>query len=152
MGGSFDVFDHMKQPRFKVKGSFELLGLKLEILDLQKPGNQTVCHITSSASQALSFTPKVKIKQGGQLVATVKQEMSFMTPKFKITLADGQKMKLKGNWLKHNYTIIHPSKGDVVKIKLAMDWSDAYNVYIQPGQDIVLAIAYAIVVDKMAKG
>ena len=110
-----------------------------------------MCNIKSSASQALSFTPKVTISQNGVLVATVKKEVTFMSPKFTITLANNQILKLKGNWLAYKYNIVHPAMGQIVKIALALDWTDAYTVDVSAGQDVVLAIAYAICIDKLAR-
>jgi uncharacterized protein YxjI len=86
---------------------------------------------------------------GGRNVATVKK--AFFTPlreRWSADVANGPDLEIKGNVLDHEYTIENGHPAAVVSKK----WfrvADTYGVEILPGQDPVLILAIAAVLDAM---
>jgi uncharacterized protein YxjI len=87
----------------------------------------------------------------GHSVATVKKAM--ITPlreRWTVKVADGPDLDVQGNILDHEYTI---DDGQTVVAEVSKKWfrvADTYGVEIAPGQDPVLLLAIAVVVDTMA--
>jgi uncharacterized protein YxjI len=86
----------------------------------------------------------------GHTVASVKK--ALVTPlrnRWNVKVADGPDLDVKGNIVDHEYTIENGGKAAEVSKK----WfrvADTYGVEVEPGQDPVLILAIAAVLDTMA--
>lgn len=86
--------------------------------------------------------------ENGKRAAVVKK--AFITPvreRFTVSLHDGPELEVKGDVLDHEYTI-----GDVAEV--SQRWwrlQDTYGVEIQPGQDDVVILAVAVVIERMER-
>jgi uncharacterized protein YxjI len=86
----------------------------------------------------------------GHTVASVKK--ALITPlrdRWSVKVANGPDLDVKGNIVDHEYTIENGRKAGEVSKK----WfrvADTYGVEVEPGQDPVLILAIAVVLDAMA--
>jgi uncharacterized protein YxjI len=87
----------------------------------------------------------------GRSIATVKK--ALITPlreRWTVKVADGPDLDVKGNILDHEYTI---ADGRTTLAEVSKKWfrfADTYGVEVAPGQDPVLLLAVAAIVDTMA--
>ena len=87
----------------------------------------------------------------GHSVATVKEAM--VTPlreRWTVKVANGPDLDVQGNILDHEYTI---DDGRSRVAEVSKKWfrvADTYGVEVAPGQDLVLLLAIAVVLDTMA--
>ena len=88
---------------------------------------------------------------GGATVATVKK--GLFTPlraRFDVDVEGGDDLDVQGNVVDHEYTI---SRGHDRVAEVSKRWfrvADTYGVEVEPGQDPLLVLAVAVVVDSMA--
>jgi uncharacterized protein YxjI len=86
----------------------------------------------------------------GRTVATVKKAMiSPLRERFTVDVAQGQDMEVQGNIVDHEYRI---SQGGDDIAEVSKRWfriADTYGVEVVEGQDDVLILAIAAVIDSM---
>jgi len=89
---------------------------------------------------------------GGDTVATVKK--ALITPlreRFDVNVENGEDLEVKGNIVDHEYKI---ERGGDKVAEVSKKWfrvADTYGVEVEPGQDPVLILAVAAVVDTMTQ-
>ena len=93
----------------------------------------------------------INITKGGQAAATVQKAMfNLGGDKFKITLASGQELTLKGDWMDREFQV-KDQTGQVVMTASRAWFSmhDAYGVQITPGFEVPLGLAIAIALERV---
>ncbi len=93
----------------------------------------------------------INITKGGQAAATVQKAVfNLGGDKFKITLAGGQELTLKGDWMNREFQV-KDQAGQVV-MSASRAWfsmHDAYGVQISPGFEVPLGLAIAIALERV---
>jgi len=116
---------------------------------LKDLGGQTLYEISSPLGPHLHRT--IEIKRGGQLVATVQEAIfNLGGDKFTITLAGGQALAVKGDWLNREFQVTDASGQQVMTASRA--WftiRDAYGILVAPGYEAPLALAIAIALERV---
>ena len=96
----------------------------------------------------LSFGARYEIVRGGQTVAVVRKHL--FTPfraRFTVDVEGPDDIEARGNFLDHEYTF---TRGDREVARVSKKWftfSDTYGVDINEGEDDVLLLACAVVID-----
>jgi len=92
--------------------------------------------------------PHYKIKILGKYYATMKMRFSLGRQKFKIELANGGVIQIKGDWLAYDFTF--KKNGVVVAVvsKKFFTLTDAYGLEVLPGEDVVLFLCAVAIIDK----
>jgi uncharacterized protein YxjI len=96
----------------------------------------------------LSFGPQYEIIRDGRIVATVKKHLfTFFRHKFTVDVPGPDDLEAAGNFLDHEYTF---ERGGREVARVSKKWfrlSDTYGIDIDEGQDDVLILASAVVID-----
>ena len=141
-GEDFHILNENDEKVFFVDGRAFSLGNKLSFQDLS--GNELVF----IRQKLLSFGPSYELHRGGELVATLKKNyFTLFHCKFAIDVPGPDDLEAKGDFLDHEYVFTR-SGSEVAQIsKRWFAFSDTYGVDIGEGQDDVLILASAVVID-----
>ena len=142
LADSFTIKNEQEQDVFLVKGKVFSFGDKLSFQD--PAGNELVF----IDQRLLNWSPTYELWKGGELLAVVKRELfSFIHHRFTVDVPGPNDLEAEGDFLDHEYTI---SRGDSVVATVSKRWftlADTYGIEIAQGEDDVLVLATAVVVD-----
>jgi len=141
-GDDFHILNENDEKVFFVDGRAFSLGNKLSFQDLS--GNELVF----IRQKLLSFGPSYELHRGGQLVATLKKNyFTLFHCKFAIDVPGPDDLEAKGDFLEHEYVFTRSGREVAQISKRWFAFSDTYGVDIGEGQDDVLILASAVVID-----
>ena len=142
LADNFTIKNEQEQDVFLVKGKVFSFGDKLSFQDLA--GNELVF----IDQRLLNWSPTYELWKGDKLLAVVKRELfSFIHHRFTVDVPGPNDLEAEGDFLDHEYTI---SRGDSVVATVSkrwFSWADTYGIEIADGEDDVLVLATAVVVD-----
>jgi uncharacterized protein YxjI len=139
---SFTIKDEQERELFLVKGKMLSFGDKLSFQD---PAGKELVYIEQ---RLLNWSPTYELWREAELLAVVKRELfSFIHHRFTVDVPGPNDLEAEGDFLDHEYTI---SRGDHVVATVSkrwFSWTDTYGIEIGEGEDDVLVLATAVVVD-----
>jgi uncharacterized protein YxjI len=142
LADNFTIKNEQEQDVFLVKGKVFSFGDKLSFQDLA--GNELVF----IDQRLLNWSPTYELWKGEELLAVVKRELfSFIHHRFTVDVPGPNDLEAEGDFLDHEYTI---SRGGSVVATVSKRWftlADTYGIEIADGEDDVLVLATAVVVD-----
>jgi uncharacterized protein YxjI len=143
---SYYIQDETGQNAFEVRGKLLSLRDALTLHDL-KTGETVNIH-----EKMLSLRPVYMIERPNQPdVAVRKDFINFLREGFTIDLPGNQTdLRIQGNILDMNYTITRDGATVAQSSKKWISLRDSYVVDIAAGEDPVLIIACALILDRMA--
>jgi uncharacterized protein YxjI len=144
--GDLWIEDAQGHHAFEVDG--QLLSLRGTHV-LKDVSGQALYEISKPLAPHLHDT--ITITKGGQAAATVQKAVfNLAGDKFKITLASGQQLTLKGDWMDREFQV-KDQAGQVVMTASRAWFSmhDAYGVQISPGFEVPLGLAIAIALERV---
>ncbi|MFI5042743.1 MAG: LURP-one-related/scramblase family protein [Acidimicrobiales bacterium] len=116
---------------------------------LKDLGGQALYEISKPLAPHLHKT--IEIRKAGQTVATVQEALfNLGGDKFTITVAAGQVLTVRGDWMNREFQVTDPS-GQVV-ITASRAWftiHDAYGIQITAGFDVPLGLAIAVALERV---
>jgi uncharacterized protein YxjI len=143
-GDDFVIRDEHGRDAFFVDGKAFSVGSQLAFKDVQ--GNE----LAYIRQKIFSFGPTYEIHRGGQLAAVVKKQIfSFFHHRFTVDVPGPDDLEAEGDFFDHEYTF---RRGGRVVAAVSMRWfsfSDTYGIDIADGEDAVLILASAVVVDQI---
>jgi uncharacterized protein YxjI len=141
-GDDFSIKDADGQEVYYIDGKVFSFGNKLSIKD------RSGAELARINQKLLSIGPQYEIVSGGETVAVVKKHL--FTPfraRFTVDVPGPADLEAKGDFLDHEYVF---ERGDRVVARVSKKWfrlADTYAVDIEEGQDDVLVLAAAVVID-----
>ena len=142
LGGTFHVKDEQGRDVFLVEGAAFSFGRQLTFRDAA--GNE----LAFIRQKLLSWGPTYEIYRGGELSAVVKKELfSFFRHVFTVDVAGPDDLVASGDFWELEYTF---SRGERTVATVSRQWLslvDTYGVDIADGEDDVLILASAVVID-----
>ncbi len=141
-GDDFTIKDSDGRDAYFIDGKVFSFGHKLSFKDMQ--GNE-LAHIDQ---QLLSIGKQFEILRGGETIARVKKKL--FTPfraKFTVDVPGPDDLEAQGNFLDHEYVFERNGKEVARVSKSWFSLSDTYGIDVQPGEDDVLILAAAVVID-----
>ena len=141
-GDDFSIRDADGQEVYYIDGKVFSFGNKLSIKD------SSGAELARINQKLLSIGPQYEIVSGGQTVAVVKKHL--FTPfraRFTVDVPGPDDLEAKGDFLDHEYVF---ERSDRVVARVSKKWfslADTYAVEIDQGQDDVLILAAAVVID-----
>jgi uncharacterized protein YxjI len=142
LGGTFSVKDEAGRDVFVIEGRPFSFGHQLTFSDAA--GNE----LAFIRQKLLSWGPTYEIHRGGQLFAVVKKQLfSFFRHAFTIDVPGPDDLLAEGDFWELEFTF---SRGGATVARVSrrwFSWSDAYGVDIADGEDDVLILASAVVID-----
>ena len=142
LADTFTIKNEQEQDVFLVKGKLFSFGDKLSFQDLA--GNELVF----IDQRLLNWSPTYEIWKQSELLAVVKRELfSFIHHRFTVDVPGPNDLEAEGDFLDHEYMI---TRGGSVVATVSKRWfslADTYGIEVADGQDDVLLLATAVVVD-----
>ncbi len=142
-GDDFRIRDDSGREVFFVDGKAFSLGDKLSFQD------STGKELAFIKQKLLSLARTYEIHRDGSLAAVVKRNLfGLLHHRFSIDVPGPDDLEATGNFLDHEYTF---RRGDRVVATVSKRWfslADTYGIDIEAGEDDVLILASAVVVDQ----
>lgn len=150
LGEDFTIQDESGTPLYFVDGKAMSVGDKLSFQDMQ--GNE----LAFIRQKVLAFRPTYEIQRGGEKVATVtKQLFTPFKARFDVDLMavpGAEDMLAEGDLLHHEYRFTRGGETVATVSKKWLSVRDRYGVDVAEGEDDVLVLAAALVIDLVAHG
>jgi len=142
LADNFTIKNEQEQDVFLVKGKVFSFGDKLSFQDLA--GNELVF----IDQRLLNWSATYELWKGDELLAVVKRELfSFIHHRFTVDVPGPNDLEAEGDFLDHEYTISRGGSVVATVSKRWFSWADTYGIEIADGEDDVLVLATAVVVD-----
>jgi uncharacterized protein YxjI len=142
LADNFTIKNEQEQDVFLVKGKVFSFGDKLSFQDLA--GTELVF----IDQRLLNWSPTYELWKGKELVAVVKRELfSFIHHRFTVDVPGPNDLEAEGDFLDHEYMITRGGSVAATVSKRWFSWTDTYGIEIADGEDDVLLLATAVVVD-----
>ncbi len=143
-GDDFYFKDENDRDVFFVDGKALSLGDQLSFQDLQ--GNE----LAYIKQKLIAIGPTFEIYRDGKLVAVVKKKLfSFLRHVFTVDVPGPDDLVAEGDFWDHEYTFNRAGREVAQVSKRWFGWSDTYGVEIAEGEDAVLVLASAVVIDQV---
>jgi len=142
-GDDFVIKDEDGNDVFFVDGKAFSIGDKLSFQDMN--GNE----LAFIRQRLLAWGKTYEIFRGGQLAAVVKKELfAFLHHRFMVDVPGPDDLEAEGNFLDREYEFRRGDNVVAVVSKRWFSWTDTYGVEIVDGEDDVLILASAVVIDQ----
>lgn len=145
LGDDFSIVDTDGRQRFYVDGrAFKILRERLDIRDAD---GETVGFIRE---KLVSLRKAYEIHIRGRHVATVSKDLlTLFRCSFTVDVPGPDDYEAQGNFLDRSYEFRHRGRAVATVSKRWITLSDTYSVEIDDGEDDVLVLASAIVIDQI---
>lgn len=141
-GDDFRIRDEFGNERFYVDGHALSFGDKLSFQDMR--GNE----LAFISQKLLSWGPTYHIYRDGRLAAEVKKALfRFFRCEFTIDVPGPNDLLAEGSFWEHEYAFTRHGVPVARVSKRYFSWTDTYGVDIARGEDDVLILASAVVID-----
>lgn len=141
-GEDFAIKDDSGEDRYYVDGKAFSIGNKLVFQDMQ--GRE----LARIEQKLLSFGKAYQIIRDGRQVATVKKKLfTLFRDVFDVEDAAAGELDATGDFLDHEYQFTRDGQPIAVVSKRFFSWTDTYGVDVAEGEDDVLILACAVVID-----
>lgn len=146
LGEKFIIKDETKTPVFYVKGKVFSFGDKLSFRDTS--GRE----LAFISQKVLSFRPRYKIYRHKKLIAKVVKKLVLFKDSYIVDTPGPDDYKVTGNFWNYEYTFTRNGRKVAVVSKKFFSWSDTYGIAIVQGEDDILILATAVVIDMVSHG
>jgi uncharacterized protein YxjI len=143
----FIIKDEQGQDAYRVDGKVFSLGDQLTLRDME--GNE----LAFIRQKLLAWGPTYEIYRDGELQAIVKKALfTLFRCRFSVDVPGPDDLEASGSFTDHEYTIERGGRPVAVVSKRWFSWTDTYGVEIAEGEDDVLILASAVVIDMACHG
>jgi uncharacterized protein YxjI len=141
-GDDFRIRNAEGQDVYHVDGKVFSFGDKLSFRDMQ--GNE----VAVIDQQLLALGSRYEIIRGGRTVAVVKKHMfTLFRARFTVDVPGPDDLEARGNFLDHEYAFERAGREVARVSKRFFSLADTYAIDIDEGEDDVLILASAVVID-----
>lgn len=141
-GDDFSITDEAGAERFRIDGKAVSIGDKLSFQD---PDGAELAFIEQ---KLLAWGPTYEIYRSGDLYATVKKKLfTLFNCVFEVDVPGPNDLTAEGDLMEHEYTFKRHGQDVAHVSKKWFSWSDTYGVEVLDGEDDVLILASAVVID-----
>ena len=141
-GDDFTIKDADGRDAYYVDGKVFSFGDKLSFKDME--GHE----LARIDQKLLSIGPQYEIIRGGETVAVVKKHLfTLFRARFTVDVPGPDDLEAKGNFLDHEYAFERGGREVARASKKWVSLSDTYSIDIDEGEDAVLILASAVVID-----
>jgi uncharacterized protein YxjI len=141
-GDDFTIKNADGQDTFYVDGKVFSVGDKLSFKDMG--GNE----LALIDQKVLSLGPQYEIIRDGKTVAVVKKHLfTLFRARFTVDVPGPDDLEANGDFLHHEYAFERSGREVARVSKRWFSFSDTYGVDIDEGEDDVLILAAAVVID-----
>ena len=143
LGDDFHIRDAEGRDVYFVDGKALSFGDQLSFQDLH--GNE----LAFIKQRVFAWGKTYEIFRAGTLAAVVKKELfALFHHRFSVDVPGPDDLEAEGNFLDHEYTFNRHGRIVATVSKQWFSWTDTYGVDVDDGEDQVLVLASAVVVDQ----
>lgn len=142
IGGDSMIQDGRGKDVFFVDGAAISIGRRLVIKDMQ---GHEVCVI----QQTLGITPTFDIRGKNGVSARISKKLLSLTDQLKIDVPGWDDLVARGDLFHHEYAISRDGREVAHVSKAWVSLTDAYGIDIDEGENEVLILASAVVIDEI---
>jgi uncharacterized protein YxjI len=143
LGDDYFIKDDSGRDVYFVDGKAISIGNQLSFQDAERK------ELAFIKQHVLSWGPTYEISRAGQIVAVVKQQIfALLHHRFTVDVPGPDDLEVEGNFADHEYVF---RRGDTTVATVSKQWltfADTYGVDVADGEDPVLILASAVVVDE----
>jgi uncharacterized protein YxjI len=144
IGEDYDIRDDRGRVAFHVDGKVLRIRETFVIQDTQ--GNE----VATVKQKLLALRETMTVERDGELLASVRKALiRLLRDKFVIDLKEGEDMVATGGFWEHDYTIRRGNQTVATVSKRWFTFRDTYGIEIEPGEDIGLMLAIAVIIDEV---
>lgn len=141
-GDDFIIKDADGRDAFFVDGKAWSLGHQLSFRDMV--GNE----LAFIKQKLLSWGPTYEVYRSGHLQAVVKKPLfTLFRYKFTVDVEGPDDLEVEGDFFDYEYVFRRGSRQVAVVSRRIFSWTDTYGVDVAAGEDDVLVLASAVVID-----
>ena len=141
-GDDFTIRTADGEDAFYVDGKVFSFGNKLSFND--REGRQ----VAAIAQKLLSIGPQYEIERDGKTAAIVKKHLfTLFRARFTVDVPGPDDLEASGDFLDHEYTFTRGGREVARASKSWLSLSHTYGIEVQDGEDDVLILAAAVVID-----
>ncbi len=144
LGEKFVIKDESRNPLFYVKGKVFSVGDRLSFRDT---GGKELAYISQ---KVFSFRPQYRIYRDNKLIAKIKKKITLVKDRYTIDVSGSDDYKVSGNFWNYEYTFTRNNRKVAFVSKRFFTWGDTYGIFIKPGEDDILILAAAVVIDMVS--
>jgi uncharacterized protein YxjI len=142
-GDDFTIQDEHGNDVYFVDGKAFSIGDQLSFQDMK--GNE----LAYIKQKLFAWGKTYEIYRSGVLAAVVKKEMfTFFKCRFTVDVPGPDDLEANGDFLDHEYSFSRGDRPVAAVSKKWFSWTDTYGVDVEDGEDPVLVLASAVVVDQ----
>ena len=146
-GDDFEILHEHGQPAFLVDGKGISFGDQLSFRDLAG------AELAFVKQRLLAWGPTYEIYRDGALVAVVKRELfSLFRHRFAVDVPGPDDLEAEGDFIDHEYVLRRGDRVVATVSKQWLSWTDTYGLEVAEGEDDVLVLASAVVIDMACHG
>ena len=138
---SFKIEDENGDPIFQVVGRLLSIGDKLSFQDMDDN------ELAFISQRLISLRSAYDIQRDGESFATVVKNITLFRDKFTVDVPGPNDYKVTGNFLDYDYRFEREGRDVASVSKQFFSLSDTYGVDIAEGEDDVIILATAVVID-----
>ena len=143
LGDDFTIQDENGRDVYFVDGKAFSLGDQLSFQDMH--GNE----LAFIKQKLFAWGKTYEIYRSGTLAAVVKKEMfTLFKCRFTVDVPGPDDLEAHGDFLDHEYEFSRGDRTVAAVSKKWFSWTDTYGVDVADGEDPVLVLASAVVVDQ----
>ena len=141
-GDDFTIRDEAGNDVFLVDGKAFSIGKQLSFRDMA--GHE----LAFIKQKVLSWGPTYEVYRDGALAAVVKRELfSFLHHRFTVDVPGPDDLEAVGSLTDHEYEMRRGDRVVATVSKRWFSWGDTYGIDVADGEDDVLVLASAVVID-----
>ena len=145
-GDDFTIKNAAGEDAYFVDGRAFSWGDKLSFQDIQ--GHE----LAFIGQKLLSWGPTYEITRDGELAAVVKKKLfTLFKCRFTVDVPGPDDLEAAGDFLDREYTFERGGRAVAQVSKRWFSWTDTYGVDIFNGEDDVLILASAVVIDMLSR-
>ena len=142
-GDDFTIQDEHGNDVYFVDGKAFSIGDQLSFQDMK--GNE----LAYIKQKLFAWGKTYETYRSGVLAAVVKKEMfTFFKCRFTVDVPGPDDLEANGDFLDHEYSFSRGGRTVAAVSKKWFSWTDTYGVDVEDGEDPVLVLASAVVVDQ----
>ncbi len=141
LSDQFIIRDQNREPMFQVKGQFLSIGDKLRFLDMSGREQAFI------SEQVVSLLKRYRIYRPDGSFAVIRKDINLFNDKFTIKLPGEDNLIVRGNFWDLEYCFYRRGRLVAVVTKKMLSWKDSYAIRVARGEDDVLILASAVVID-----
>ncbi len=141
IGDRFMIKDEHNRDVYQIVGKVFSLGDRLSFQDMQ--GRE----LARIEQKLISFKKRYQVYREGQMAAEVVKEITFFKDKYTVDIPGPNDYTVQGNFWDHEYAFLRKGREVAHVSKQFFTFTDSYGIHIVDGEDDILILATAVVID-----